>query len=188
MEDDPGFPLWEGAVGLRPLHAHEAEVFAAAVLESIPELAPWMPWATPDYTLDQAQAWIDDTRDAFEADSKHEFAIVDRADRYLGGAGLNLRSDLHRSANLGYWVRTSVAGQGVATAAARRAARFGFEVLGLQRIEILVVAGNVGSLRVAEKLGATREGVLRNRLRLYDRPHDAVMHALVPEDMGFRTR
>ena len=182
--DDPAFPLWSGSVGIRPFHPWEAEAFVEAVLESLPELAPWMPWAHADYSVDEAQSWIDDTRGAFESDGKHEFAIVDRSDRLLGGVGLNQRSDLHRTANLGYWVRTSAAGRGVATEAARRAARFGFELLRLQRIEILVVVANVGSLRVAEKVGATREGVLRNRLRIYDQPLDAVMHSLVPGDMG----
>lgn len=188
MVDDPTFPLFRGDIGLRPFHAHEAPAFAEAVIESVPELAPWMPWARPDYGIADAEAWIRETRGAFDACTKHEFAICDRSDRLLGGVGLNMRNDLHRSANLGYWVRTSAAGRGIATAAARTAALFGFEGLDLQRIEILVIVGNTASLRVAEKLGAHREGVLRNRLRIYGEPRDAVMHSLVPEDLGRVTR
>ncbi|MDP2314188.1 MAG: GNAT family N-acetyltransferase [Pseudomonadota bacterium] len=186
MVDDPLFPLWSGDVGIRPFHADEAAAFVEAVLESIPELAPWMPWAHADYSLAEAEAWIDDTRGSFDANSKHEFAIVDRADRLLGGVGVNMRSDLHRTANLGYWVRTTAGSRGIATAAARSAAIFGFKALRLQRLEIIVVVANAASLRVAEKLGARREGVLRNRLRIYDEPLDAVMHSLVPEDYGLR--
>ncbi len=188
MVDDPAFPLWHGEIGLRPFHPDEGPAFVEAVLESVPEIAPWMPWARPDYGITDADGWIQETRGAFDACTKHEFAICDRADRLLGGVGLNMRNDLHRFANLGYWVRTSAAGRGVATAAARTAALFGFEGLDLQRIEILVIVGNVGSLRVAEKIGARREGVLRNRLRIYGESRDAVMHSLVPEDLGRPSR
>jgi RimJ/RimL family protein N-acetyltransferase len=188
MLHDPSFPLWQGPYGIRPFHAGEAEAFVEAVLESVPELAPWMPWVHADYSVGAARFWIDEGRAAFEANRKHEFAVVDRAGRLLGGCGLSERNDLHRTANLGYWVRTSAAGKGVATAAARRVAVFGFEVLRLQRIEILILARNTASLRVAEKLGAPREGVLRNRLRIREAPMDAVMHALVPEDLGLVCR
>lgn len=187
MVDDPAFPLWSGDIGIRPFHEHEAAEFAAAVLESIPDLAPFMPWAHPHYSLEEAQAWIDDTRGSFDASSKHEFAIVDPDDQLLGGVGINMRNDLHRTANLGYWVRSSASDRGVATAAARIAAIFGFKALNLQRLEIVVVVSNHASLRVADKLGARREGVQRNRLRIYDQSLDAVMYSLIPEDLGMVT-
>jgi ribosomal-protein-serine acetyltransferase len=57
-------------------------------------------------------------------------------------------------------VRTRQTGQGIATAAVRLIARFGFEDLGLRRLELLVAVDNMASRRVAEKVGATFEGVL----------------------------
>ena len=59
----------------------------------------------------------------------------------------------------------------------------GFEDLGLVRIEIVVPTGNAASLRVAEKVGARREGVLRSRLLVGDTPEDGVMFSLVPGDL-----
>jgi RimJ/RimL family protein N-acetyltransferase len=90
---------------------------------------------------------------------------------------------VHQFGNLGYWVRTSAAGRGVASKASRLVARFGFEELGLHRIEILAAVSNVASQRVAEKIGAAREGVLRKRLLIRGEPQDAVMFSLVPEDL-----
>jgi ribosomal-protein-serine acetyltransferase len=80
-------------------------------------------------------------------------------------------------------VRTGQTGKSVATKAARLAARFGFEQLRLNRIEILAAVDNVGSQRVAERVGAIREGVLRRRLLIRGQAQDAVMFSLVPEDM-----
>jgi ribosomal-protein-serine acetyltransferase len=62
-------------------------------------------------------------------------------------------------------------------------ARFGFNELKLNRIEIVVAVRNTASLRVAEKVGATREGVLRSRLVAHGQIHDAVMFSLIRGDL-----
>jgi RimJ/RimL family protein N-acetyltransferase len=51
----------------------------------------------------------------------------------------------------------------------------------LNRIEILVAVDNLASQRVAAKVGAVREGILRNRLLLHGKIHDAVMFSLIPK-------
>ena len=95
--------------------------------------------------------------------------------RFLGGVGLNFINRVHQVGNLGYWVRSSETGKGVASRAARLAAQFGFAQLGLHRIEILAAIPNLASQRVAERAGAVREGVLRKRLLIRGVPHDAVL-------------
>jgi RimJ/RimL family protein N-acetyltransferase len=55
--------------------------------------------------------------------------------------------------------------------------------LGLHRIEIVVAVGNRASQRVAEKVDATYEVVLRHRLRLGETPVDAHMYSLLPDDV-----
>lgn len=95
---------------------------------------------------------------------------------------MNQLNYIHRVANLGYWTRSSAVGRGVGTIATRLVARFGFEQLGLQRIEIVAAVGNRASQRVAEKVGATREGVLRRRLLIHGKSQDAFVYSLVSED------
>ena len=98
---------------------------------------------------------------------------------FVGGCALNDINQTHNFANLGYWVRTSRTGQGVATAAALLVAQFGFAKLGFTRLEIVAAVGNVASQRVAEKVGAMREGVARNRHVVHGRVYDAVMYSLI---------
>jgi RimJ/RimL family protein N-acetyltransferase len=62
-------------------------------------------------------------------------------------------------------------------------ARFAFEQLKMQRVEIVVEVENAPSLRAAEKAGATREGLLRNRLNNRGEPRDALIFSLIPRDM-----
>ena len=102
---------------------------------------------------------------------------------FLGGIGLHHINKLDRCANLGYWVRTSRRGQGIAPAAVRFIAHFGFQQLNLNRLEIIVEVRNKASQRVAEKVGAKREGLLRKRIWLAGAAHDALMYSLVAEDL-----
>src|SRR5262249_1277508 len=118
-------------------------------------------------------------------DEWYSFGIFDHDQGgLLGGVGLNFIKRVHQMANLGYWVRTSATGRGVATQAVQLAARFGFEQLGLHRIEIVTAVGNVASQRVAEKAGAVRAGVARKRLLIRGASEDAVLFSLIPSDLG----
>jgi RimJ/RimL family protein N-acetyltransferase len=113
------------------------------------------------------------------------FAITDAATgRFLGGCGLNQFHAVHRMANLGYWIRTSAAGRGAASAATVLVARYGLRVVGLQRIEILADVGNLASQRVAEKAGARLEGRLRNRLFHHSQVRDGVLYSLISDDLA----
>ncbi len=166
-------------VRIRPYRLDDAPDLFEAVRESMSELRPWMPWCHPGYAITESQAWLEAQVTAFEAGTTFEFAIVSADGLYLGGCGLNRINKINPWANLGYWVRTSAAGRGVATAAANLLREWAFANTELIRLEILAAAGNVGSQRVAEKAGATREGLLRRRLVLYGVSHDAAVFSFV---------
>ncbi len=61
---------------------------------------------------------------------------------------------------------------------------FAFEQVKLIRVELVVAVGNFPSLRVAGKVGAKREGVLRNRMLVGENIYAGVMHSLIPQDYG----
>ncbi len=156
-----------------------------AVLESYAELAPWMPWCHKDYSRDDAVSRIAVVEETWEKGSEYSYMIFDpgNPEKVLGSVGLPQIYRDQRRAELGYWVRTSSTGQGFATAVARETARHAFEVFRLERIEILVSVGNEASRRVAEKTGATYEGVLRNRICYGDQISDAHCFSLLHEDV-----
>lgn len=177
--------LTDGTINLRPYRVEDADDLYQAVRESIAELQPWMPWGHPDYSIEESRDWLALRDEARRDGTEYDFYISDAATgRFLGGVGLNQIKQLHRAANLGYWIRTSAAGRGVATRAARLVARFGFEELNLIRIEIVAAVGNLASQRVAAKVGAVREAVMRKALLLHGIEHDAVLASLVAEDMN----
>jgi len=176
--------LIEGSLLLRPLREDDASALYEAVRESISEVSAWLPWCHQDYSIEESREFIGSREIASQGVEWYSFGIFETdGGRLLGGVGLNFINRVHQMANLGYWVRTSAAGRGVSTRATRLAAKFGFEQLGLQRVEIVVAVDNQASQRVAEKAGATREGVLRRRLLIRGVSTDAVLFSLVPEDL-----
>ncbi len=151
-----------------------------AALESAAEVSPYETWCHEGYTLEEAAEYAGWWDQAWDQGSAYYFAVTDEATgRYLGSCGLCPVEREHATAGLGFWVRTSDTGRGVATAAARLVAEAGFEHLGLNRIELLIAVQNAASIRVAEKLGAAYEGTLRKRLVLPAGPTDMAMYALV---------
>ncbi|MGH2445824.1 MAG: GNAT family N-acetyltransferase [Candidatus Limnocylindria bacterium] len=142
-----------------------AEVHAG-IVESLDELRPWMPWAQ----IEQSAA---------DVEANVRLALADfiarrdlRLHLYLrDGGGFVGSSGLHRidwavpRFEIGYWVRTSMAGQGFATEATRRIADFAFDELDAERVEIWCDARNERSAAVATRAGFTFEARLHgNRI------------------------
>lgn len=175
--------LTDGVISLLAIGPENTQVLVEAVQESVNEIMPWMTWCTPDYNEPGAYTFLSTLPARWRKGLQYGFAINDsQTGRFLGGAGLNHINYTTRLANLSYWIRTSATGRGFATRAARLVAAFGIKQVGLLRAEIIVAVGNQPSLRVAEKAGAKREGILRNRLIVRDIIYDAVMHSFTSQD------
>lgn len=166
-------------VSLRVPEPSDAGAILDAVRESLAELQPWMSWCHPGYALADALDWAGSRRQAAAEGNAYEFVIANPDGGLLGCCGVNTVNKENRFANLGYWVRTSRTGRGIATAAVRLLAGWAFAHTDLERLEIVVAVGNAASLRVADKAGAVREGTLRSRICVHGGFHDAVMHALI---------
>ena len=183
MEKD--IQLTDGVIMLRPYQANDIDSVYEAVRESISELVEWMPWCHPNYSIEESRTWVESQPDKWEKGEEYNFAIsYSTGELYLGGCGLRIIDRNIGAANLGYWVRTSQTKKGIATAATLLLTRFAFNKLRLNRVEIAVAVDNQASLRVAEKAGATREGILRNGLARNNTPCDAVVFSLIPQDLA----
>lgn len=176
--------LTDGRYRLRPWASADAELLWTAARESRDSVGKWLPWCHAGYALSDAITWINHCQAGWRSGGHFAFAIFDALDgTLLGAVGLSQRDTEHHRANLGYWVRQSHQQKGVALAATRMVARFGFDKLGLIRLEIIVMPENQPSRRIAEKLGAQHEGRLRQRLWFKGKPHDAEAYALIPQDL-----
>ncbi|MCE2464725.1 MAG: GNAT family N-acetyltransferase [Dehalococcoidia bacterium] len=131
------------------------------------------------YTRENAEDWVALQQ---ERDPIDNFAICDTRGP-IGSIGLTLREgDLQHSAELGYWLGKPFWGRGIATKAAREVTAYGFRNLGLLRIDAPVHTDNLASVRVLEKAGYQREGLLRQVELKQDVPMDHFLYAILRND------
>ncbi len=175
--------LTDGRLRLRRVDPEDVDPLLAAVQESLDELMVWMPWAHPDYSRDDACWFVCSSWLNWHSGTAFEFVIERAEDGLLVGmCGLNGVTASDGRGNLGYWVRSSHTRQGICTDAARLVARFGLGQLGMSRIRLFHAVGNLGSQRVAEKVGFVLEGVQRQRITLHMTKHDTKLYSLVSLD------
>jgi len=168
-------------IGFAPL------LFEAASESKGGEFSRWMPWCHENYTFAESENFIKRAVEDWRNATEFAFAIFDAAtNKFLGGVGLNQPNDNHKFYNLGYWIRVSKHNKGTASAATRLLAKTAFEDLPINRVEILAAVENIPSQKAAEKAGATREGILRKRLTIGGRTHDAALFSFVREDFQNR--
>ncbi len=168
---------------IRPFEPGDADEFVHAAHESLETVGKRMSWCTPSFNREQALAWFatsDQDRAAGRAFDMGIFCAT--TGQLLGGAGINQLSPHHRYGNIGYWVRQSRQGCGIARQAVALLRDFSFQQLGLFRLEIVMGIGNSASEAVAIAAGATFECRARNRIFLHGQPLDAHVYALVPAD------
>ena len=166
---------------LRPNAVEFSPQLYAAAMESLATVGRWMPWCHPDRTESEGLEWYRTCEQNWRAGAEYEFSAFTPSGEYLGAGGLNQFNRVHNFANLGYWVRESRHGEGFAARIVSLIADFGFRTLGLARIEIVVAEENHPSRRVAEKVGATFEGIARRRILIRGESIDAAMYSLVPD-------
>ena len=138
---------------LRQLQPEEAHQIFALVDRNRDYLAKWLPWAEHTRSSADSEEFIHQMLSKRADGSEYGYGIV------LNGKPVGHMSLMHLTdggqPEIGYWVASEMAGQGIATKAAGALTAFGFEVLGLQRIIIKAQPDNLASNKVAQKLGYT---------------------------------
>ena len=172
---------------LQPLvqgRAPAVQDYLAAVNETRVSLARWMPWCHADYGRADVERWFAEADRMWNEQSGFVFWLKDGA-RLLGTVALHdIQRFGKREAELGYWVRQSERGRGVAATAIRSVAAFAFNELKLIRVTMRIRVDNVSSRRAAERAGARFEGVLRHGLVHGDARFDAILYSLLVDDLS----
>ncbi len=138
---------------LDPLVWEDAEALIEANRQS---RALHHPWATPPVDRPGFETWFR------RVQTRGLVALVARAAISGEIAGVLTLSEVvtgsFQNAYLGYYGMIATARRGLMTDALRQACRFGFEALGLHRLEANIQPGNVASIALARRAGFRLEG------------------------------
>ena len=132
-------------------------------------LEPWEPnWPNDELERSGWRRRMRRYREDFAAGTAIAYMIFETAGgRLVGGITLgNIRYGVSQSAQIGYWAGECHAGKGYMQDAVRTLLAHAFGAMRLHRIEAACIPGNARSIRVLEKAGFTREGLLRSYLRI----------------------
>jgi RimJ/RimL family protein N-acetyltransferase len=178
-----GEPLVEGPTALRPWRDADVPWVVEACRD--PEIPRWTAVPSP-YRESDARAFMARRHDSLNAGTEAPFAILKREDvdhGLLGSISLLRFAWEDLRCEVGYWLAPEARGNGHATRAVARICGWGFETLGLERIELHAATGNLHSHRVAERAGFTREAVLRSHLLSKHGRLDIVVFGLLPAEL-----
>jgi RimJ/RimL family protein N-acetyltransferase len=184
MSIDPPYRLATDRLVVRCWQPADAALLKEAVDASLDELRPWMPWAAEEPQPLSAKVELLRTfRGRFDLGQEFVYGIFSRDETaVVGGTGLHTRRG-EDALEIGYWIRTSHAGRGLATEASAVLTRVAFELCGVDRVDIRVDPANTASARVPRKLGFHEEATLRRRLR-YPEPRDVIVFSLFADDFA----
>jgi ribosomal-protein-serine acetyltransferase len=173
---EPLLDLGEG-LEIRVLEPEDARELFELIVAERERLRPWMPWADTTRSIDHARTFIEHARATEALDGLGIF--VEGA--LVGGIGL-LFEGSGIDGELGCWVSSSHEGRGVAARACGGLIELAFDQLSLHRVSVLVAAENLRSLAFVERLGFTREGLVREGARADTGFQDLVLYGLLAHE------
>lgn len=165
---------------LTPVRAEHADPLYPMVKDS-PVTATIL-WDGPE-SLAAYRSGLAEREVAVREGALHMFTIVDPESGKLAGS-IDIRPDGDGfRADIGLWVGVPFHGRGLGTRAVRAVARYGFEALGLAKIEGKIFVGNHASRRAFEKAGFRLEGTIRRCARKRGQLVDEWVMGILPEEL-----
>jgi RimJ/RimL family protein N-acetyltransferase len=178
----PERPLTDGVVALRRWEIGDVPALVDAI-DGDPEITSFLELIPQPYGEDEARMWVEAAAVMWRDQSASPFAVL-AGDGVVGGAGINWIDRGDSVGDIGYWLQRDARGRGYTTRAVRLLARWAFDV-GCERLQIRADTENEASMRVAERAGFQREGVLRSirfNPRLGRRMNFA-LYSLLPDEV-----
>jgi [ribosomal protein S5]-alanine N-acetyltransferase len=172
--------ITDGVVRLRMVS--DADIPAIAEACQDPAIQRYTTVPSP-YEDHHAREWAASSAAGMAAGTDLALLVVDAEDgALLGSVGLHAIDPATGRCAAGYWVTEAARRRRVASRALGLLCGFGFDQIGLRRIELWIEPQNTGSIGVAEAVGFVREGLLRSFMVVGGRRRDMLMYSLLAED------
>ncbi|MFI1394777.1 GNAT family N-acetyltransferase [Streptomyces sp. NPDC020681] len=181
-------PLGEDGAELRPLEPWRAEEFLAHMDRGREYIGEFVGLPTVNTDLESARAFLKSYADKQAADTGRIYGIwLDGT--LVGGVLFRIFDTALEYCEVGCWLEPAAAGRGLVTRAISELIDWAVEERGMHRVEWIAATGNTASIKVAQRLGMTKEGVLRGAYPYRGVRHDMEMWSmLAPEWRKLRGR
>lgn len=166
-------------IELRPVRVEDAEMLFPLIYQT--GVADTLLWDGPA-SLDEFIQALREREEQVKRGERHGFTIIESASGLTIGSA-SIRPDEHNfRADIGLWIGKPYQGKGFGTQVVRWLVEYGFDRLGLEKIESSVFVGNQASRRIFEKNGFSLEGTLRKAVRKYGQAVDEWLFGITREE------
>jgi ribosomal-protein-serine acetyltransferase len=170
----------DAALALVPRKPEDAREMFALIDAHRTDLTRWVTWVDATFSVDDVRRYARFAQSQFEQLTGFEYSIRENG-AIAGGIGLYYLDWGSRTGHIGYWLAPGARGRGLITRASAALTTHAFGELTLHRLEIRCVVENAKSRAVAERLGYTLEGVLKEAYLLHGCFRDLALYAMLPE-------
>jgi [ribosomal protein S5]-alanine N-acetyltransferase len=147
--------------------------------DAVTRYLPYPTWES----LADAQAWYERMQGVQACGTALQFVVQERSGKRVVGSCLLFRLEQASArAELGYVLGRVHWGRGYMQEALDALLGVAFTQLGLRRVEAEVNPANHASLRLLERLGFRKEGLLRQRWVAKGQTYDVVAHGLLRDE------
>lgn len=168
-------------LSLKLRHAEDAEAIFLLTDKNREHLRPWLPWVDKTLTAEDTREYILGELENFEKKVAADFGIWYEG-QWAGSMGYHAIKVSDKKAAIGYWLGEEFTGKGVMTECVKALVKYGFEELGLNRIEIECSTLNEKSRAIPKRLGFTLEGTLRQSHIVNSVVMDNYIYSLLKEE------
>ena len=135
------------------------------------------------FTADHYSAFLKKANDGFDSKTCLRFAIAknDLPDKMIGLIGLYMNK-YNEVASVCYYLEKPYWGKGYMTQALKEVIEYGFKVLHLHKIGAEHYASNIGSGKVMEKCGMTKEILQKHQTKRFGVYNDVYFYAIINDE------
>lgn len=166
---------------LRSPKVGDGKIVNEAIIESLEQLRPFMPWANNTPSIHDTEEFVRLAAANWILKKNEEpylplFIFDKKTHHFLGGTGFHHFDWQIPCLESGYWIRSSCTGQGIMTEAVNAVTQYAFKELKVRRVAITCAIDNIRSRKIPERLGYTLESTIKsNRLTIEGEPTDTLI-------------
>jgi len=172
-------------IELRLFELKDADELFAVIEDDRKALREWLPWVDVTGSADDLRHFIQRVRNQFEMNQGPQ-GVLRVHGRIAGALGCHPIDWPNLHCSIGYWLHSSHSGRGIVTRACASMLDYLFDELGLHRVTIQCGTGNHKSCAIPERLGFSREGVIREGEWVNDRWVDLVVWGMLEHEWRAR--
>lgn len=132
------------------------------------------------YTMDDAKSWIEFCKQADTRKDLNYAIVVDGL--AVGAVGVAKKSAIYqKTGELGYWLGEDYWRKGIVSTAVKMMLEIAFDKLDIVRIEAPIFDENIGSQKVVESCGLTRESIMKKTFYRDEIYYDGYLYVLIKD-------